>query len=340
MQDPGEQKEVSLPQLGQAALDKGFLTSQQLEIALGQFDGDGEGENGAKALAHHLLEWGFLTRDQITELLVPAADRTIHCPGCGTEVPFLDPAKVAIGGLSCPQCGHVLEAPEGLPAFAEAPGPAGATQAPGELEKPPKSPTKPTTSVSLIGEIVGNCRVIELIGEGGMGLVYRAYHILLNRDVALKILPRSLDLNPTKIKRFLTEAGSLGSLASSNIVQVFNVGEERGNHFIEMELVDGGSLDELLTEREKLPIEEALPVMKSILNGLIAAHGKEIIHRDLKPGNILIASDGQYKIADFGLAKSLQKGSHHTREGAMMGTPHHMAPAQGRGKEVDKRSDV
>jgi tetratricopeptide (TPR) repeat protein/predicted Ser/Thr protein kinase len=364
--------------MGQVVVAKGWMKLDSFHATLDRYKAGGGNEGDPDALAEFMVNEGLLTHAQIWDLQeimqgspgepmqsppgesiqgppgepmqgppgAPMQDPTYPCPGCGTPIPLRtlwgeDPADPR-----CPNCDKVLQKPDGLAEFAEAADLDGVTAAPPGTVSPPEakrtlaSPEDQEEEISLVGEIVGNCRVIEQIGEGGMGVVYRAHHILLNRQVALKVLPRSLDLSKSKVQRFMQEAGALGTLTSPNIVQVFSVGEERGNHFIEMEYVGGGSLDDRLQPDEPMPLENALPIMRAILDGLVAAHEKEIIHRDIKPGNILITKDGVYKIADFGLAKSLQSDSHHTREGAMMGTPQHMSPEQCRGKEVDKRSDV
>ncbi len=149
-----------------------------------------------------------------------------------------------------------------------------------------------------------------------------------------------LNPNQEKIARFFTEAQSLGKTVSPNIVQIYNVGEEPGVYFIEMEYVGGGDLEGIIKDKKSLKMDEALPIMKEICSGLAAAHDKSIIHRDLKPANILRSGDGHFKIADFGLAKNLETTVQLTQDGALMGTPHFMSPEQCRGTNVDKRSDV
>jgi hypothetical protein len=177
------------------------------------------------------------------------------------------------------------------------------------------------------------------LGRGGMGVVYLARQTKLDRPCALKMILGSEHADAAQRERFLTEAQAIARLAHPGIVQVFEVGEHRGNAFMALELCAGGSLDQRL--RDKPPTaREAATMVRDLALAVQAAHEARVIHRDLKPGNVLIASDGTLKITDFGLAKKLDEADQ-TRTGTVMGTPSYMPPEQARGdKELGPAVDV
>ncbi|MHC4601592.1 MAG: protein kinase domain-containing protein, partial [Planctomycetota bacterium] len=192
----------------------------------------------------------------------------------------------------------------------------------------------------IVGKIVANYRIQAMLGRGGMGAVYKAEHTGIKRSVAVKIMPKSLNPDPERVRRFFREAESLGQLRHPNVVEVYNVGEAEDLYFIEMEYVPGGDLEDLIKHGEDIPMEQAHRIMKEICRGLRQAHEKELIHRDMKPANILMTKEGRPKIADFGVAKSLAQEEDLTIEGSIIGTPHYMSPEQCRGETPDKRSDI
>jgi predicted Ser/Thr protein kinase len=184
----------------------------------------------------------------------------------------------------------------------------------------------------------------ELIGQGGMGFVYKAKQRHLDRDVALKILHSELQQDPAFAKRFEREAQALAKLNHPNIVSVFDSGHtEAGDYYFVMEYVDGVNLRDVLHGGHLDP-EKALAVVPQICDALQYAHEQGIVHRDIKPENILIGSHGQVKIADFGLAKLLDPSSqneHLSQVGQRMGTAHYMAPEQAQdATDVDHRADI
>jgi len=199
---------------------------------------------------------------------------------------------------------------------------------------------------------LGPYEVIALIGEGGMGQVYRARDTKLDRDVALKALPESFVHDPDRLARFQREAKVLASLNHPNIAHIHGLEESNGIRALVMEFVEGEDLAQRLT-RGAIPIDEALPIAKQIAEALEAAHEQGIIHRDLKPANIKVRPDGVVKILDFGLAKATEPGIRddvnnpmaitdlaNTRPGAVFGTPSYMSPEQASGDRVDKRTDI
>jgi serine/threonine-protein kinase len=187
-------------------------------------------------------------------------------------------------------------------------------------------------------EQIGKYKILEKIGEGAMGEVYKAHDPVLNRFVAVKTISAELGADDTLRKRFEREAQSAARLNHPNIITVFDYGEEQGKIFMAMELLDGSDLKQAIARRAPLSLDEKLSVVDQIAEGLAFAHAHDIIHRDLKPANVHLLGNGQAKIMDFGLARL--GGSEMTRVGMVMGTPHYMSPEQVRGERADARSDV
>jgi Tol biopolymer transport system component len=194
------------------------------------------------------------------------------------------------------------------------------------------------------GARLGNFEVVELIGRGGMGEVYRARDSRLKRDVAIKILPAGLARDPDRIARFEREARAAGALNHPNIVAIYETGREGDTYWIASEVVAGESLAKAM-ERGPMAVGKAVEIATQLADGLAAAHAAGIVHRDLKPANIMVARDGRVKILDFGLAKQRRTAADSTTlsltdEGTVMGTAGYMSPEQVRGEEVDQRSDL
>ena len=173
---------------------------------------------------------------------------------------------------------------------------------------------------------IGKFELHELIGEGAMGAVWKAYDSVIRRYVALKILSGAVGRTQDARARFLREARAAGGLQHRNIVTIYDLGEADGQLFIALELVDGRDLSELIAGQEPLTLERKLDIAIDVLQGLAYAHGRGVIHRDIKPSNVRIASDGSVKIMDFGIAR-LQTADI-TGSGAIVGTPTYMAPEQ------------
>ena len=184
---------------------------------------------------------------------------------------------------------------------------------------------------------IGKYRVVGTIGKGAMGEVYKAKDPLLNRYVAIKTIAPALAADPDFRRRFQREAQSAAQLNHTNIVTVFDFGEEDGLTYMAMELLEGRDLKDAVRSRD-LRLGDKLSVMEQICDGLAFAHAKGVVHRDLKPGNIHLQPNGQVKILDFGLARLGE--SDMTKTGTVMGTPHYMSPEQVRGQKADARSDV
>jgi serine/threonine-protein kinase len=188
---------------------------------------------------------------------------------------------------------------------------------------------------------LGDFRLLKKLGEGGMGTVYKARQVSMDRDVALKVLPKNLAKDKDFVERFYREARSSAKLDHPNIVRGIAVGEEKGFHYFAMEFIDGDTCEKLLAEQGKLKVGDAVKIAIDIAQALDHAHAKGLVHRDIKPENILITRDGTVKLADLGLAKETDENSSLTQTGSGFGTPYYMPPEQARNaKHVDNRSDL
>jgi len=191
---------------------------------------------------------------------------------------------------------------------------------------------------------IGPYEVVEKLGSGGMGVVYKCHDASLRRFVAVKVLRKKFSGDKSYQRRFRREAQTIASLSHSCVAHVYGIGEVGTEAdpllYIVMEHVDGPSVERLLAQETKLPVDRALSIVRDTALGLKAAHAKGIVHRDIKPSNLLVTGDGTVKIVDFGLAKELTSPNSFTDEGVVMGTPHYISPEQGRGRGVDHRSDI
>jgi len=204
----------------------------------------------------------------------------------------------------------------------------------------------------VVGTTISHYKVLEKIGQGGMGTVYRAQDTTLDREVAIKVLPEQFTQDPQRLARFEREAKVLASLNHPNIAAIHSFEHADDVHFLVLELVPGETLAERVA-KGPLPVEEALEVCRQIAEGVEAAHEKGVIHRDLKPANVKVTPEGQVKILDFGLAKAFEAEipvtdmsqsptltEEMTGAGVILGTAAYMSPEQAKGKPVDKRADI
>ena len=195
------------------------------------------------------------------------------------------------------------------------------------------------------GARLGPYDVAALIGEGGMGKVYRAIDSRLGRAVALKVIAPDMAAAPERLERFRREAKALAALDHPNLVTVFSVEEHDGVHFLTMQLVEGQSLDRLIPDGG-LTIDRIVQIGSAVADAIAAAHDKGIVHRDLKPANVMVANDGRVKVLDFGLAKETRTSlpvdatMTRTQDGVVVGTPAYMSPEQITGRAVDHRTDI
>jgi len=200
------------------------------------------------------------------------------------------------------------------------------------------------TGCDLVGQKIGQFEIRELIGRGGMGVVYLARDTRLDRSVAIKSMPPGLMDNANARTRFQREAKLLASLNHPNIAVIHEIIEQEALGYLVLEYVPGQTLAERIT-KEPLKLEEALTIALQIAEAVAAAHEDDVVHRDLKPSNIKITPDGKVKVLDFGLAKAVggepsEKPTTVTQPGRVIGTPAYMSPEQARGKPTDKRSDI
>jgi serine/threonine-protein kinase len=222
------------------------------------------------------------------------------------------------------------------------------------VETPPltsASDLAPPTVVGQPGDVVvpssfvpllPGYEVLEELGRGSMGVVYKARQVHADRVVALKVLREDLALDPRSVTRFRGEARAAARLDHPNIARVYDVGEHRGVPYYSMEFCPKGSLARRLARRGPLLPRQAAQLVRTLALAIHAGHERGVLHRDLKPGNILVAADGGPRIADFGLARCLDQMMHLTRTGDLVGTPSYMAPEQARGEHsaVSPATDV
>ena len=274
----------------------------------------------------------------------------MNCPRCGTQNP---------GSASkCGGCGMSIAVGDDSETFAgivPVPVPSGAAAAPAPALVP--APVAPTPSLAdavtagpwaagpgtAAGDQVNfgpRYKILNLLGEGGMGSVYKALDTELDRTVALKLIRPQLAMDPGVAQRFKQELLLASKISHKNILRIHDLGDANGVKFISMAYVEGEDLHELLVRGGKLPIDRAIAIAKQLCGALDAAHSEGVVHRDFKPQNILLDASGQVYVTDFGLAKSLETDAGLSRSGEFLGTPRYMAPEQVEGAGIDHRVDI
>jgi tetratricopeptide (TPR) repeat protein/predicted Ser/Thr protein kinase len=204
----------------------------------------------------------------------------------------------------------------------------------------PSSSAPDSAAVFKIGEVVGGrYEILQLLGEGGMGAVYKATDRELDRFVALKVIRRELSSNSAMLARFKQELLLSHQVTHRNVIRIYDLGDAEGVKFITMEFIEGEDLRSLLRKKRKFSPEEAVEVIQQVCQALDAAHSVGVIHRDLKPQNIMQGPTGRIVVMDFGLARTVE-GDGMTQTGALVGTMAYMSPEQALGKDLDQRSDI
>lgn len=300
-----------------------------------------------------MIEKGVITDKLVSKIY--AGQGRIRCPECGTlfgKFPSGIPKKA-----SCANCQCKFMVPEELRRILQH----SIVQYVESAATPPAKPTfsssfeevvgasaedcteiapaQPITTEGLCGQTLDKYKIEKLLGEGGMGAVYCAYDLRLERMVALKVLAGHMATNPRYVERFLREARVAAKISHSNLVQIYDVGTCNGLYYIVMEFVDGQSLADKAKQAPLSP-DQALHVLEATLKGLSKLHNSGIVHRDIKPDNILLTKEGLAKLSDFGLAKKNSEEQQLTQTGAIIGTPHFMSPEQCAGTDVDARADI
>lgn len=214
----------------------------------------------------------------------------------------------------------------------------GGTPDPKKPASKPEGDAKPKETKE---QILGDFKITKKLGQGGMGTVYLAQQISLDRPCALKVMMKELAQKPGFLDRFVREARAMAKINHPNVVQCYGVFEEKGLNFVAMELMDGQSMQDWVDDLGKLPVADAVLVTVVVAEALQHAHDLNMVHRDIKPDNILVTKKGIIKVADLGLAKSTDEDMSMTQSGTGLGTPHYMPPEQARNaKHVDNRCDI
>ena len=251
----------------------------------------------------------------------------MKCPKCQTDNPS---SSKFCSECAAPLRGHVPDSPE------SGTGPPNSQSAFPMATETMKTPVKELTSGSTFA---GRYQMIEELGHGGMGKVYRAVDKKLNEEVAIKLIKPEIARDKDTLTRFQNELKVARKISHRNVGRMYELMEDQGLHFITMEYVPGEDLRSFLHRAKRLTVGTAVDIAKDVCEGLAEAHRLGVIHRDLKPSNIIIDKDGNARIMDFGIARSLRTKSI-TGEGVIIGTPEYMSPEQVEGKDVDQRSDI
>ena len=268
------------------------------------------------------------------------------CPKCGASNPEL--------ATRCAQCDSELpeshsdstwgggrdSSPSPAPVAARADAVTRASFAGGSGNYPTALGVSRARSSSDAVDFGPRYRVEKLLGQGGMGAVYKAYDLDLNRTVALKLVRPELMVHPEAMQRFKQELLLASKISHRNILRIHDLGDAAGTKFISMAFVDGSDLHHVLKSQGKLTIERTLDIAKQLCAALDAAHGESVVHRDMKPQNIMLDKDDHVFVSDFGLAKSIESEGGMTMTGELLGTPRYMAPEQIECKPVDGRTDL
>ncbi|MEP7367705.1 MAG: protein kinase [Acidobacteriota bacterium] len=265
---------------------------------------------------------------RLRKIMPRAGQTTVACSKCG----HLNP----LSAVTCSACKHFFPDNSASTAFGDAPTIQGDSVA--------SSGADDSSNLAPGTVLAERYQIIQTLGTGGMGSVFKVFDKRLTRVVALKTIHPQLAATPAMLKRFKQELLHAQKITHKNVVRIFDIGEDNGTHFITMDYIEGRTLKDVIVEKGKFPPNEATAIIREVCKGLAAAHERGVIHRDLKPQNIMIeagANEGERKIVvmDFGIARSAES-SGATQTGTLLGTPDYMSPEQARMEEVDARSDI
>jgi formylglycine-generating enzyme required for sulfatase activity/tRNA A-37 threonylcarbamoyl transferase component Bud32 len=311
---------------GEIAVRKRMTTNEEVWKAIEEQTARRE-KGSVHRLGEILTERGTLTVFQAQEILEGQGKRILKCTVCSKQYNVRNFSSEK--DYTCLSCGAPLEVPRILSTVAVHGTAADDVSHKVEMDD------------RFVGKNVGGCEIVEKIGEGGMGSVYKAKHLALNKTVAVKIMSAAL-MGEVHRKRFLREARAAARLDHPNVITIHDTGEYEGYNFIVMQFIDGEGVGSILEREGRIPEKKAVHIIKQAAIGLGCAHKQNMIHRDVKPDNIMITKDGQVKVTDFGLVKSaeVEKDLTGMSKSMLMGTPHYMAPEQFEGQTVDHRTDI
>jgi tRNA A-37 threonylcarbamoyl transferase component Bud32 len=297
---------------GKRVVELGLATPPQVVASL-RLQAERAGAGIHQNLGQILVEQGVLTYQQVRDVLAEEFYAILECPSCKERY---NVPRDRQGTVECPADGAVLH-------------PAGSKDDIGVAAT--------LRADTPVGMEFGGCRIVEMIGRGAMGAVYKAKHLGLNRYVAVKLLPEETGDSATA-QRLVQEARAIARLEHPNIVQVYDIGRANGFVYMVMQLLRGETLEERLAGIGAPDLRDSLVLVRDLGQGLAAAHQKGVIHRDLKPANVIVTEDGRARITDFGLART--RGTTPAEGDAIVGTPSYMAPEQWLRGDVDGRTDL
>jgi serine/threonine-protein kinase len=303
-------------QFGDLAIRHNFAEAGDIEKAL-QEQKRLEKEGGLTTLDRVVIELGIMNPFQVEFLQEQLNRKVIYCPGCMTKYNVFK--YRGDSRVKCRKCSEMIEVPKRYSDMAPE-----ERQARADAGKP-KYETK-----AFMGKVVGGYRILEELGSGEMGVVFKAKQLSLDRVVALKVLPAEVTRDKASVERFLKEAKSAGKLQHPNIVQVYDIGETGGLYYYSMEFIEGKSLASALEPGRPMDLGEALRIVHQIAKALAHAHRYHVLHKDIRPGSILINEEGVAKLADLGMSSGSadpQKGGF-SGLGLIGGTPAYLSPEQ------------
>jgi len=324
--------------LGLVAVHGGLMTVDHLKDCVKK-QRQIEGKGRILSMTEIAVQERILTSFQAKSIMTRLLSRPVKCHECGERHHVIEMQ----GGskFRCKKCRTLLTVPIESGNIEEHAQELARTLF-GVRKELPKVIQEMMHNIFEPGHLIGGCKIIERIGQGGMGEVYRARQLALDRDVAVKVLSFHMTTRPDYVDRFEREARAAAQLKHANIVQVYDVGEDGGIFYLIMELVQGKTIYGLLKAKEHISWRVVHEIAMRVAEALECAHGFQIVHRDIKPDNIMISRDHKVKIMDMGLAKMLDaQNEDYTRTSEVLGTPYYMSPEQCRNDPaLDCRSDL